>query len=132
MPTCRAANWPAILATEAEANRRLRMGLGFGKLGCFFGLIFGTFFAAIGHGWGALVVALCTADFAANLFVIKRGRFVLAGTLFELLLIDGFVLLTATLRAGWSGTPSPGLPAYPSARACSRGRALVGDGASSA
>ena len=101
MPTPLAASLPAILATDAEANRRLRMGLGFGNIGGIFGVVFATFFLAIGHYWGALVVTLCTAGFAANRLVIKRGHLALAGNLYALLLIVGFALLTANRgRAG--------------------------------
>ena len=102
MPTEIQRLLPFSFATEAEAARRLRMSVGFGKMGCLCGSVFAVFFLAIGHHWGALVVAVCTAGFAANLLVLRKGRLALAGHLYALLLTAGFVFLTA-IEGGLAG-----------------------------
>lgn len=97
MPPVPAPPAPAerSLLAQPEIDRRRRLSVGFGQLGCLFGSLFAAFYFLIGHPWGGVVVTVCTGAFAGILFVSKRGDLNLAGNGYAAVLAAGFTALTA-------------------------------------
>ncbi len=85
---------PACLG-DADRARRARLLVHFGLQGTAFGLVYALFYWAIGHGYGALVIVVCTAFFAAVPWLLRRtGALGLAGHLLVGTMTIGFTLLT--------------------------------------
>ncbi len=80
---------------DAEVKRRIFLFIAFSLQGAVFGVFFALFYLAIGHPWGALTVALCTAAMACAPWVIRLAGLDGAGNLYALVLVAGFTALTA-------------------------------------
>lgn len=85
---------PAACLADAELSRRARLVARFGVLGVIFGALFALFYAAVGHWWGAGIVAVCSAAFAAVPPLLRRTQSSeFAGNLLCAILIIGFTAL---------------------------------------
>jgi signal transduction histidine kinase len=85
---------PAACLADAELSRRARLVARFGVLGVIFGGIFALFYAAVGHWWGAGIVAVCSAAFAAVPPLLRRTQSSeFAGNVLCAILIIGFTAL---------------------------------------
>ena len=86
---------PEPCRRHPDDARRARLIAHFGLQGTVFGAAYAGFYLAIGHRWGALVIVICTAVFAAVPWILRRtaslrlGGHLLAGTM-----TTGFTLLT--------------------------------------
>lgn len=78
-------------ADDPDLTRRAHLIVGFGTLGGLFGLLYASFYLAIGHYWGSAMIVGCTLGVALTPFLMKWSRSIaLAGHLFSLILILGF------------------------------------------
>jgi hypothetical protein len=77
---------------DPESFRRARLIMRFGLLGSIFGLIYALFYLAIGHYWGAGIIAACTMGVAVtpSLMLWKKTT-EMAGHFFALTLTLGFL-----------------------------------------
>lgn len=77
-----------------EKERRARLVTGFGFLGFFFGLAYASFYAAIGHHWGAAIIILCSLGFLAAPFWMRaRQSSLFAGNFLIGVMTFGFTAL---------------------------------------
>ncbi len=65
---------PAELLADPEQARRVRLASRFGTLGSIFGVIYASFYFAIGHRWGVLIILLCSLVFALASFLMRRTK----------------------------------------------------------
>jgi len=98
----RVQNWvdgylPLVANSDADTLRHCRLIVGFGFLGGFFGLIYTTFYIAIGHYHGSAIVAGCDAAFFSVPILLRHSRrhFSFHGHLLCAILTFGFSALAA-------------------------------------
>jgi signal transduction histidine kinase len=85
---------PENLRHDADSFRRARLITRFGLLGSIFGLFYMAFYLFIGHTYGAMIIAGCTAGTAVTPWVMLwRKSTEPAGHLFALTLTLGFLAL---------------------------------------
>lgn len=85
---------PTECQQDPELTRRARLVARFGILGAIFGAVFGAFYAAVGHFWGAGIVALCSIAFTFIPRLMLHTRSIqLAGNVLCGILILGFTAL---------------------------------------
>jgi signal transduction histidine kinase len=85
---------PAEFLGDPERTRRARLVSRFGWLGSFFGIIYATFYLLIGHKWGALIILICSLNYIAAPFLMRRKKSIeLAGHFLILTLTFGFTAL---------------------------------------
>ena len=83
---------PPEFLVDPETSRRARLITGFGVLGATFGLIYATFYALIGHIWGAGIVVACSAGVVMTPWLMRWKKSVdLAGNFFAMTLTLGFL-----------------------------------------
>jgi signal transduction histidine kinase len=83
---------PPELLVDPETARRARLIAHFGLLGSIFGLIYASFYVAIGHLWGAAIIAVCTLGVALTPLLMRWTKAIApAGNLFSLVLVLGFL-----------------------------------------
>jgi signal transduction histidine kinase len=86
---------PEICRRNPDDARRARLIAHFGLQGTIFGAAYALFYKIIGHDWGAFIILICTAIFAAVPWVLRRtGRLRLCGHLLTGTMTGGFTLLT--------------------------------------
>ena len=86
---------PGDVREDAEGRRRAQLFIMFSVVGFVFGLLFGGFYALIGHYWGATIVFACTAALAAGPLVVRSAGLERAANLYAGVLVLGFTGLTA-------------------------------------
>ena len=87
---------PEAWESDLEASRRARMIIRFGFAGFVFGMIYASFYFAIGHLWGASIIVVCSFLFAAAPFVMRTTRSLkLAGNGVVATMTLGFIALCA-------------------------------------
>ncbi|HEY8966254.1 MAG TPA: HAMP domain-containing sensor histidine kinase, partial [Candidatus Methylacidiphilales bacterium] len=87
---------PAALQGDPETARKARMIVRFGFWGAGFGALYVVFYLAIGHPWGALVVALCSGAFVLVPVVLRSvGSLGVAANALSAILFGGFCALSA-------------------------------------
>jgi signal transduction histidine kinase len=86
---------PEALKDDAEGRRRAQLFVSLSAVGFVFGLLFGGFYLAIGHYWGAAIVFACTAALATGPFFVRAAGLEPAANLYALVLVAGFTALTA-------------------------------------
>lgn len=85
---------PESSRQDTELARRARLVARFGILGAIFGTGFGTFYALVGHLWGASIVAICSTGFAFIPWFMRRTQSIsFAGNALCCLLVVGFTAL---------------------------------------
>ena len=85
---------PEHMRKDTEVARLAHLTARFGLLGSVFGIAFAVFYTAIGHKWGADIVLVCSASFAATPLVMKRvGKVEVAGNMLVLTMALGFFAL---------------------------------------
>lgn len=85
---------PPACRQDPDLTRRARLVSRFGILGAIFGTGFGTFYALIGHVWGASIVAICSTGFAFIPWLMRRTQSIsFAGNALCCILIVGFTAL---------------------------------------
>ncbi|MDP9097811.1 MAG: HAMP domain-containing histidine kinase [Verrucomicrobiota bacterium] len=84
---------PVRLPTP-EVGRRARLIVRFGFLGFVFGPAYAVFYLAIGHYWGAGIIAVCSLGFVATPFLLRAtGRLQVAGNFLTATMTLGFTAL---------------------------------------
>ena len=79
-----------------EKWRRARLIVRFGFLGFVFGLAYAVFYLAIGHYWGAAIIAVCSLGFGATPFVLRATeQSQVAGNFLTATMTLGFTALCA-------------------------------------
>src|ERR1051325_1359791 len=79
-----------------ETGRRARLIVRFGFLGFVFGLIYASFYLAIGHRWGAAIIVVCSLGFVAMPFLLRATRSLpLAGNILVGIMAACFAALSA-------------------------------------
>ena len=115
---------PFTLWQDANSTRHAKLIVGFGTLGAVSGLLYATFYVAIGHLWGAAVIAVCSIAIAGVPWMLRQtSRVDFAGNADALILTVGFTLLSAIeggLRRACRRMAGVGAPLRPSAcrKAC--------------
>ena len=85
---------PPGLERDTEPYRRARLITGFGFVGFVFGCIYAAFYQIIGHVWGAMIIAVCSACFGAIPFILRASRSIrLPANLLILIFLLGFSAL---------------------------------------
>jgi signal transduction histidine kinase len=85
---------PEEVFTDPEQTRRARLVWRFGVLGALFGTVYASFYLAIGHKWGALIIVLCSSCFALTPVWLRCKRTIEpAGHFLNLVLTCGFTAL---------------------------------------
>ncbi|HEX2750872.1 MAG TPA: HAMP domain-containing sensor histidine kinase [Verrucomicrobiales bacterium] len=98
---------------EAELLRRARLQIRFGWLGAIFGTMYASFYLAIGHPWGAIVIVICSFLFGQVPWMVKHGKSLPAtGHLFSAVLVSGFGALCA-IEGGLHGHAIAWMAAIP-------------------
>ena len=86
---------PVSLRDDPDGSRCAHIIVGLSMAGGVFGASYVLFYLAIGHIWGATVIALCTAAMLATTIVMRiSGSAQLAGNLHSLIWTIGFVALS--------------------------------------
>ena len=86
---------PESCLADADTGRRARLLVHFGLQGCVFGGAYAFFYWCIGHNYGALIIIICTAFFAAVPWLLRRtGALDAAGHLLVGTMVAGFTQLT--------------------------------------
>lgn len=85
---------PSACQQDPESARRARLVARFGILGTVFGSGFASFYALVGHFWGAGIVTVCSSGFAFIPWLMRRTQSVpIAGHSLCAILIIGFTAL---------------------------------------
>ncbi len=75
----RIQNWldgflPLLAQKDMDSLRHCRLIIAFGFLGSVFGLIYAAFYCAIGHFWGAAIIAICDSFFLGIPWMLRHTR----------------------------------------------------------
>jgi signal transduction histidine kinase len=98
---------------DHEPYRRGRLITGFGVLGFVFGCCYAGFYLAIGHIWGAAIIAVCSIGVATMPLVLRATRSTkLPGHLLTAILLAGFTAL-CSIEGGARGHAIAWLAAVP-------------------
>jgi signal transduction histidine kinase len=98
---------------EAELLRRARLQIRFGWLGAIFGTLYASFYLAIGHPWGAVVIVICSVLFGLVPWMVKHGKSLpAAGHFYSAVLVAGFGALCA-IEGGLHGHAVAWMAAIP-------------------
>jgi signal transduction histidine kinase len=85
---------PDQVFNDPERTRHARLVSRFGLLGSFFGGVYALFYLLIGHGWGALIITICSLCFVVTPFWLRRKKAIEpAGHFLSLILTLGFTSL---------------------------------------
>ncbi len=86
---------PRSLREDEEQLRRSRLQIRFGWLGAIFGAVYASFYGAIDHWHGALIIVACSMVFACGPALLQHtGKLEFTGNLYSAVLLMGFSGLT--------------------------------------
>ncbi len=87
---------PPAVRDDPEVARRFRLVISFGLLGTVFGALYASFYLAIGHRFGALVIIVCSLGFFLVPWIVRQSREIAPAAHFLCgVMIAGFVALCA-------------------------------------
>jgi len=87
---------PPAAQDDPEVARKFRLVVSFGLLGTVFGALYASFYLAIGHRFGALVIIVCSVGFFLVPWILRQSREIAPAAHFLCgVMIAGFTALCA-------------------------------------